>query len=74
MSAFCQQCSIEMFGKDLRELASEEEIPEGYGYPSICEGCGYVFVDADGKCVDNCLLRHNPDGGSYYNEEDRVNV
>jgi hypothetical protein len=51
MSSFCQQCSIDMFGKDFKELASNKE------HYDLCETCGHVLVSATGKCIDpNCRV------------------
>jgi len=56
---FCKACSIELFGEDLRELASlghGTPLPAGHGYSVICEGCGFIMVDEEGNCV-MCDLR-----------------
>lgn len=46
MSWFCQQCSIEMFGKDFKELAWYKE------HMDLCETCGWIRVNKEGRCVD----------------------
>ena len=59
MSDFCKECSIEFFGKDLRDLAgliSPEEVKEGYGAVTICEDCGPIRVDQDGKRMGEKLV------------------
>ena len=65
MADFCKQCSIQLFGKDFRELAGlrTEEMKEQNSFPVvICEGCGHTLVDEDGTCVDeDCLKRHDVD-------------
>ncbi len=64
MADFCRQCSIDLFGKDFRELSglvSSEDWELGYGALVICEGCGPVIVDIEGSCVsEDCLKNgHN---------------
>ena len=63
MADFCQQCSIELFGvdhKDLAGLSSEEDTKEGLYCVVLCEGCGAIQVDHRGKCVTvGCLKQHN---------------
>lgn len=62
MADFCQQCSVAEFGQDFRELAglSTAEDTAKDLYPIvICEGCGYVQVDHEGRCVSSdCLEKH----------------
>ncbi len=63
MADFCQQCSFELFGDDFKELAglsTEEDTKNGLYPVVICEGCGYIQVDHEGKCVsEDCLSRHS---------------
>lgn len=58
MADFCKQCSIDLFGRDYRELAnitSPEDWARGLAVSTICEGCGVIQVDPDGNCVSkNC--------------------
>lgn len=62
MADFCQQCSIEVFGEDTRDLAGLGDgtpLREGYGWKAICEGCGFTIVDDAGKCINkHCLRNH----------------
>ena len=62
MADFCQQCSVEMFGEDFKELANlgdDEPLKPGWGYQVLCEGCGPTLVDKEGKCIaDYCELHH----------------
>lgn len=53
MADFCKQCSIEMFGKDHRELAHDNDPPleSEHGYVDLCENCGWTLVDNDGACI-----------------------
>lgn len=46
MATFCQKHSIEMFGRDFKELAFEGD-PEDFR-SDLCETCGYVWVNRDG--------------------------
>lgn len=63
MSDFCRQCSIEMFGKDFRELSNItklEDQKKGLYVVVICEGCDAIQVDNDGNCIsEDCLKRHS---------------
>lgn len=59
MANFCQQCSLAYFGSDTRDLASDGYAPEaptrppkGGKWSALCEGCGFILVDRDGKRVD----------------------
>ena len=58
MAEFCKQCSIEHFGQDFGDLAgliSDYEVERGLGACVICEGCGFIQVDHEGKCIaPNC--------------------
>lgn len=62
MADFCKQCSEEIFGKDFRELAglrTQADYAEGLGACVICEGCGPVVVDTDGRCCSpDCIKKH----------------
>lgn len=64
MADFCSQCSIEVYGRDNRDLSGFGPKPEeGYGYIALCESCGMTIVDEKGRCIaKNCLLNH---GGEY---------
>jgi hypothetical protein len=50
MADFCRDCSIEMFGKDYRELA--DLCKPGHMVQVICEGCGFIWVDENGVKVE----------------------
>ena len=57
MACFCQECSLEHFGVDYKDFArpDAEPLPEGYGWPELCEGCGeMILVDNDGKRLQSC--------------------
>ncbi len=62
MADFCKQCSLDIFGIDFVELANitpEADFKEGYAASVLCEGCGAIRVDPDGKCLSNCLKNHS---------------
>lgn len=52
MADFCRQCSFELFGEDRKDLAGLGEVEEGYGWAVLCERCGPVMVDNEGKRID----------------------
>lgn len=62
MADFCKQCSIEIFDQDFNDLAGitkPEDQAKGLFAVVICEGCGLIQVDAEGKCISsNCLKKH----------------
>lgn len=62
MSDFCKQCSEEIFGKDFKEMAgitTSENQAEGKYAVVLCEDCGPVQVDVDGRCVSkDCRKKH----------------
>ena len=49
MADFCQQCSLAIFDEDNRDLA---DLTTGVTL-ALCEGCGMVQVNSDGKCIDD---------------------
>ena len=57
MADFCWDCTEEMFGpesapvNDFRHLISEEEHKRDYVMEVLCEGCGFIRVDHNGKRV-----------------------
>lgn len=58
MSVYCQQCSHELLGVDQEDLAgfvSPAMAAEGYALYAVCEACGPVMVDADGRRLDFAL-------------------
>lgn len=56
MADFCKDCSLEIFGEDFRELAGitklEDQNKDRYAVV-ICEGCGIIQVDIEGKCMSH---------------------
>ncbi len=52
MADFCKQCSEEMFGEDFGDLAGMAPYDKEGLYPVvICEGCGPIQVDNEGRCI-----------------------
>ena len=54
MAEFCQECSIDTFGTDFKEFANalpESKYTEEVGALVLCESCGPIVVDINGKCV-----------------------
>lgn len=52
MADFCKECSIAMFGEDFGELAQsmpEDKFDEDHGALVLCECCGPIVVDFNGK-------------------------
>jgi hypothetical protein len=61
MADFCKACSIDNFGKDFEELAglsTPEQTAAGLFPVVICEGCGPIQVDHEGKCVSSDCPEH----------------
>lgn len=72
MADFCRQCAEALYGKDERYLndcsgmVEEFEVKEGFTAGAICERCGIIRVDHDGKCVDiNCSI-HKKEAFEYW--------
>lgn len=69
MADFCLQCSLEVYGEDSRDLADfisvdeDGEIVDPYVL-ALCEGCGYILVDNDGRCSDPRCVMHANNGKS----------
>lgn len=63
MADFCRQCSIELFGKDygeLKGLTQQEDWENGEACVVLCEGCGPIQVDPEGRCISkDCLKSHS---------------
>lgn len=70
MAEFCQACSKKLFGDDYHDfkgLTTEENRKEDKAAIVLCEGCGSIQVDPEGRCIsDDCLEKgkegHGPDG------------
>lgn len=60
MAEFCVQCA-KKFGfteDDFEGLTSPEEWAKGRAAIVLCEECGAIQVDPDGRCVVDCRLHH----------------
>lgn len=54
MADFCQECSLELFGEDFKEMAGitkPEDMAKGLACWVLCEECGYIPVDPEGKRI-----------------------
>jgi len=55
MADFCQECNDELLGHEiecgLSDLISEEKVNQGYVVNVLCESCGFIQVDHNGKKV-----------------------
>jgi len=61
MADFCKQCSIEIFGEDfgdLSDITTKMKTKDGIYAFVICEGCGIIQVDHEGKCISNDCLKN----------------
>lgn len=72
MADFCKQCSLELFGEDfgdLKGLTTNEDWKKGLAAVVICEGCGVIQVDPDGRCISpDCLKKHRKEKNSKKGE------
>lgn len=55
MADFCKQCSILMFGEDFGDLKA---VTDADTEISVCEGCGVIRTDREGKCLDHTDQEH----------------
>jgi len=55
MADFCQECHDQLLGHDiecgLAGLIDEEKVKKGYVVSVLCESCGFIQVDHNGKKV-----------------------
>ena len=61
MADFCVQCAEEMGfpTSDLAGITASEDAARGLYCVVICEGCGFIQVDHEGRCVSkDCLRKH----------------
>lgn len=55
MADFCKECSIELFGEDygdLKGIGDGTPLEPGYGWTALCENCGPILVDDEGRRID----------------------
>lgn len=65
MADFCKQCAdgLGFPESDLKGLTDQDSWKEGLATVVLCEGCGAIQVDPDGRCVSSdCYRRHGEDG------------
>lgn len=65
MADFCKACSEELFGEDfgdLRGLTDPDSWKEGRAAVVLCEGCGPIQVDPEGRCASSDCLRRGHKG------------
>ena len=64
MANFCYDCTKDVLGVDptWNDFARGRirAIPEDEFWQVLCEGCGVVVVDSNGKKVDDMLLKFSP--------------
>jgi len=67
MADFCKACSEEHFGEDTGDLAGlipKTLVARGMGSLVLCEGCGPIMVDHEGRCLSkDCLKAGKPGHG-----------
>lgn len=72
MADFCKQCSLELFGKDYGDLAKllpEDQFTWDTGASTICEGCGWITVDYEGKCCAISCEKHGKENTEWFENE-----
>lgn len=65
MSDYCRACSEDLFGRDYGEMAgltSPADWAAGRAAIVLCEGCGPIQVDPDGRCVSADCTRAGRSG------------
>lgn len=56
MAEFCKEHSIDLFGRDFGDFAglvTKEEVDQGLGAVVLCETCGLIRVDHEGRRIDD---------------------
>lgn len=63
MASFCKQCSLDLFGEDFSDFANitaQEDYKNNLACVVLCEGCGPIQVDPEGRCISkDCLKSHD---------------
>lgn len=67
MADFCRQCNSELFGRDKADFCPTPEWlwKEGMARQVLCEGCGIIQIDTEGRCISNCMHAHG-DGNKAF--------
>lgn len=70
MADFCYQCSQPLFtekywGEDFKGLTTKEDWEKGQAAVVLCEGCGPIQVDPEGRCItyESHLLENTGEKG-----------
>lgn len=61
MADFCAQCAEEHGfpeGGDFK-FDRGKPLPPSHGWVELCEGCGPILVDAEGRCMGDCYEGHS---------------
>lgn len=72
MSDFCRQCAQELFGdeerflQDCAGMVEKHEVEQGYTAGALCESCGFIRVDHEGRCVDISCSKHKKSAFRYW--------
>tara|TARA_Y100000310_G_C20457350_1_gene703679 strand:+ start:183 stop:416 length:234 start_codon:yes stop_codon:yes gene_type:complete len=77
MADFCKACSIELYEKDLGDFANittEDDWKEGRAALVMCEGCGPIQVDPNGRCIGNCFKNEKEGHGRKNERWDREEI
>lgn len=71
MADFCQDCAKALFGQDTKDLANllpPEEYSDDCGALVLCECCGPVIVDINGKRMSKDYDERCNCGGDHGND------
>lgn len=66
MADFCLQCTVSVLGvsgnnNDLKGLSTKEDTDNKLYPVVLCEGCGAIQVDHEGRCMSvDCLEKGHP--------------
>ena len=53
MADFCYDCTAELFGDGKRNDFADEWGEDRDRWSVLCEGCGFIVVDKNGKKIGN---------------------
>ena len=65
MAEFCYACSISTFGRDGRDfygITKEDDFRYGKACLVLCEGCGAIQVDPQGRCLSGDCSHRGENG------------
>jgi len=90
MANFCYDCTTEHFGtdalqNDFHSMITEREVEKGFLLSVLCEGCGHIMINHEGKRVKtldeyvkdatgckNCLRNERKWEFRYENQTKRI--